>query len=340
MKRGLIYSFLSICLLIGCVDPIRLNTADTAGVLVVDGLVTNETGAYTVKLSRSITFDNSRPLRVFAVPEPGAVVSISDGEQTEQLIEKEPGVYVTATTQGVIGASYSVNIRTKDGKTFHSNPQKMLPVSPVDSIQYEYTIYDRFFINKNNVPKTEKAQGFNIYVYGTDPKGFGNNYRWEVEGIYEFFSVTDNPETKQCWVTLPRLESTLQLSADALFDGGKFRQWLCVILYERPTRYMVKIRQSSLTEEAYAFWKNSQGQQTSSGSVFDPPPTVVVGNVVGDNGETTLGYFTVSALSRKNFLFNRFEASGFMTPSPKIIPQPGDCRNHVPGATNMRPEGF
>src|ERR1044071_5490792 len=186
-KHRLIFSMLFCFVAIfGCIDPIRLKTENGAGTLVVDGLITDQAGPYTVRLSRTITFDNSRPLRVFTQPEKGATVNISDNTGFhETLVETEAGIYKTSSIKGVVGNTYSITVTTRDGKTFYSEPETMPAVAKVDTIKYEFTIYDRFFINTNGQPRTTKAEGFSISASLVDPPGFGNYYRWEAAGILD-----------------------------------------------------------------------------------------------------------------------------------------------------------
>jgi hypothetical protein len=216
----------------------------------------------------------------------------------------------------------------------------MPPVAKIDTVTTEFTVYDRIFISTNKQPRTEKAEGFNIYAVASDPSGLGNYYRWQADGIFEFFSVIDDPTFRTCWVAVNRLESSLVVAEDVLNDGQQFSHLVCVVPYDRPTRYMVKLRQSSLTERAYKFWKGSQSQQLSTGSIFDPPPTTLIGNIQGDNDEPVLGYFGASSVISYNYLFDRFHASGLTAPYPNPPLIVGQCQFQIPGATLVRPDGF
>ncbi|HEX8059816.1 MAG TPA: DUF4249 domain-containing protein [Cyclobacteriaceae bacterium] len=342
MRSRVLFSFF-VCLVaaFGCIDPVRLETGNGAGTLVVDGLITDQQGNYTVNLSRSINFDNSRPLRVFAVPEKGATIVISDNTGfTETLKEREAGVYKTSLIRGVVGNSYWINIRTADGKLYHSEPETLPAVVKVDTIKTEFTVYERLIITANKQPRTEKGVGFNIYAVASDPAGLGNFYRWQADGVFEFFSVIDDPTYRTCWVGVNRLESSLVVSDDVLNDGQQFSHLVCVVPYDRPTRYQVKLRQTSLTERAYKYWKASQSQQLSTGSIFDPPPTTLIGNIKGADNNPVLGYFGASALSNYRYIFDRFHASGLVEPYPNPPLIVGRCDIQLPGATLVRPEGF
>lgn len=342
MSKRIIYFFVLV-VLFGCVDPVTLEIDSQVGALVVDASITDQTQAYVVKLSRSIAFSNKRPLRVFTVPERGAVITLSDDiGNSQQLVEYEAGSYRATSMKGVVGRTYTLNIKTRNGSTYTSRAEKMLPVSPIDEVQYEFAVYDKLTITANNVPHFTKTEGFYIYAVAKDPPGRGHAYRWQADGIYEFFSITDFSDVKQCWVPVTRLESKLEVLNDTDFDGNQFRKFVCIVPYDRPTYYMVKMRQLSLTEDAYAYYRLAAAQQTATGSVFDPPPSALVGNIVCNTNpeEQVLGYFSASSVASRNFVFQRFKASGLVAAYPDEAPLPGDCRTQIPLATNIKPAGF
>lgn len=344
MKSTLLIVSIVLFTAIGCIDPIKLSMSNEAGQLVVDGVITNEPGPYTITLSRSIPFDNTRPLRVYAVPESKAKVTISDGNLLEILWEKDPvkapGVYYTNVMQGKTGNTYTITITTAKGEEFSSEPETMMPVPKVDTLLPKFEVYDRFFMSSNGTPKTAKALGFKINAVVTDPVGFGNGYLWRASGIYQYETYFDFPVGQRCWAPVDKLESGIVTVDDQLFDGSQFSQEVVIVPYDRASLYQVKLIQSSLTEKAYAFWKITQGQQTSTGSIFDAPPTTINGNVVNAKGERALGYFAASSVTRYDYTFDRFKVSGFKTPEPNPPTLTGDCRMQNPRATTVKPAGF
>ncbi len=326
-----------------CIDPIRLDVPDGSGALVIDGLISDQPGPYTVNLSRTINFDNTRPLRVFSQPEKKAVVRIEDNlGSSETLVEATAGKYQSVNLRGQIGRSYRVVVQTADGATYSSSWEEIAPVPTVDHLETEFAVYDKLFINTNGVPRIAKREGFYMYSVTDDPADTRNFYRWQVDGIFEFFSLTDNANIKQCWAPLTRLESKITIADDTHFNGKRFRQFVCIVPYERPTKFLVKLRQQSMTEKAFHFWEMSLNQQVATGSLFDPPPSAIPGNVTNDNDpeQIVIGYFGASAVAKFDLLIDRFKASGLVAAHPEIAVRPGDCRAHEPGATNIKPEGF
>jgi hypothetical protein len=134
MKRISILILIASALVFGScqkVIDIDLNSSDPK--LVIECLMIDSAASYTVKLTRTVDYFDGG-----AVPAvTGAQVVISDDAgNTETLTETQPGVYVTATTQGIPGRTYFLNV-TADGKTY-SAQSKMPNEVPIDSAYAEY----------------------------------------------------------------------------------------------------------------------------------------------------------------------------------------------------------
>ena len=101
-------------------------------VLVVEGSITNEKKAHTVRLSHTVTCQNDTP-----EPVSGALVAISYGDTIILLQEDtmDPGLYKTdSNLQGVAGKLYSLYIRVQ-GQEFTAYDY-MLPVGALDPLGY------------------------------------------------------------------------------------------------------------------------------------------------------------------------------------------------------------
>ncbi len=325
-----------------CIDPISLRI-DGGGTLVVDGWITNEPGPLTVKVSRSIAFDNGQPSKAYTLAERKAIVSIvgTDGSMIS-FTEGVPGTYTSKPAMGVIGVSYQVLVTTSNGKKYRSGLEELKPVPKIDAMTATFQVTETLYLNTSGDPKIQKLEKFPVVVSVTDPPEPGNYYRWQSDGIFEFFSLNDNSAIKQCWSPITRIESTLELASDADFNGGRHEQVIALVNYDRPTKFLIKTRQQSLSASAYNYFKKIKDQQTSSGTLFDPPPSEINGNIFNENdsGEVVLGYFGASAIAHNSLLINRFVVSNFVNPSQNIPIRPGDCRTMEADATNIKPEGF
>ncbi|MEO1050564.1 MAG: DUF4249 family protein [Bacteroidota bacterium] len=113
-----------------CLDQIAWEEAENpSGRLVVEGLITSERKAHTVKLTQTM------PVIVDTLPPvvTGAVVTIDDGTQVFTLTEKEPGIYQTDTTvAGEVGNTYHLTINF-NGEIFEAFAA-MIAVEPPSSI--------------------------------------------------------------------------------------------------------------------------------------------------------------------------------------------------------------
>lgn len=146
-----------------CEKVIDVDLNDSESKVVIEGIITDEAGPYTVKISKSINFDqnNSFP----AVSNSEVIVS-DDLGNVDTLIESSPGIYQTTTLVGQPGHTYYLNIKNSDGKKFSSSCYMPLKVNldsvRVDSINFggsfEITLFPQFL----------------------DPAGIRNYYRFKL----------------------------------------------------------------------------------------------------------------------------------------------------------------
>jgi len=159
----------------GCIDRIDIATPDVSLTeIVIDGVITNEPGPYTVKITNVIKSDATLPL---GVPVNAKRVFISDDVgNTEELGFSSPGVYTSSPTgiRGTIGRSYHVRVEMDNGDIFESTPDKMNPVGRIDSLYYEWESIIR------NGPTD---YGYRIFVDSHTLPGEGY-MRWKFVGTY------------------------------------------------------------------------------------------------------------------------------------------------------------
>lgn len=347
VRRTTIYTFLSIWLVAGgaCIDPIDLQINSKANKLVVDGLITDQNKSYTVKISRSLPFDSDRLPPVYFEEETQAQVSVLVNNAQEFFFtEVSPGIYQSNPNDfvGVVGNSYKLKITTKDGKKYESFEEVMPPGPEIDAVGYRYETYETVQENTSGQPIVVKSYGFTISVTVHDPTDARNYYRWKTNGTFEFFAITENPDFLMCWADIPQLESSLRISDDRFFNGNQFTYDVGIAPYDRETRFMARVEQLSMTADAFAFFEQISKQQSNTGSIFDPAPALIRGNIYNttDDGEAVLGFFAAGSIQKDSVLFNRFLAANYAQPSPWVQPLEGDCREHWPNATNVRPPGF
>lgn len=300
---------LSFLLLIisSCISNYVPNISDYEEQLVVEGLITDQPGINTIKISNSDQLWE----RQFPKPFTGCIVSISDDiGNTHSLKETAPkGTYITdpSTFRGVVGRTYTLHIKTTtESKNFNyqSQPVKMIPVPPVDSIYYEKKVF-----RPSNVP----VDGCNIYLITHDPSNNCKFYRWEYLETWEIHLLFDFPN-KVCWVSNKSKEIKIK-NASLLPEASISR--LPVITIQDPidrlsVKYSILIKQFSLNEDEYFYWERLKNIIDQTGGLYDVFPSTIPNNIycVEDPYKEVLGYFCVSAVSTKRlFIKNNFSGA-------------------------------
>lgn len=158
-------SFLTV--LFSCEDVIEidLNTADPQ--IVIDAVVTDQPGPYTVKISK--TGDYFEPSVFPAVS--GALVEISDNAaHSEILQETDPGIYRTDSLQGAPGRTYTLTVIAK-GKEYAA-ASTMPNAIHIDSLSYEYQPGGSF--------GPDEEEGYKLHVHFSDRAGVEDYCRFKL----------------------------------------------------------------------------------------------------------------------------------------------------------------
>lgn len=145
-----------------CEKVVEIKYKDNQSKVVIEGNITNETGPYFVKISKSISLSNTSSVTTID----NAVVTISDDlGNTDALTAIGGGFYKTSTLQGMPGRRYTLNVLA-DNQTYTATstmPQSVM----FDSIKVEKLI---------SAGETE----YNLIPIYTDPNEKGNYYRFEL----------------------------------------------------------------------------------------------------------------------------------------------------------------
>ena len=98
---------IAIILFTGCEKIINVDLVEAKPQLVIEGLITDGTGPYTVKLSKTGSYFNKAVLPLVSK----AVVVISDNQGAiDTLKESKPGIYLTSKIRGIPGRTYSLMV--------------------------------------------------------------------------------------------------------------------------------------------------------------------------------------------------------------------------------------
>jgi len=312
-----------------CIDALDRETDIAAKLLVVEGNISTGPGPHLVKLSRSAKYGSIIDDSV--QPESRATVTFRDETGEVELLEEDrDGEYYTSTDfSAQVGKTYTLQVTLADGTEYISNPEKILPVAPVESLIAE-------FVEEPTIPGEESVSGIEIYARWNDPEDEQNFYLWQANGTYVidtrpdlFREVTqwgsfEAPKDccARCYVTEKNLNQ-IAIFKDNLTNGlENFEQVAFVQDNGRriSERYMVAFEQRSISKEAFQFFNILQNQLSIDGDIFDPPPAIVRSNMINlsNPDEDVIGFFYVSDVHLDTIYINNADLT---------LPKPNDVLN-------------
>ena len=296
IQQIILFSFL--LLINSCIVQFIPETDEDKELLVVEGLITDQPGTYTVKLSKSLPLGRKN----VAKPVKGCIVKISDDQgQFYSLKETVAGTYVTdpAKFQGKIGRRYTLHINTNiayNNLNYESFPMELKPVPPIDSLYYEKkTIRERNEIS-------QAVEGCQVYLNTHDPANYCKFYRWEYSETWEFrlpYDVTN----RICWIS--NNSGRINIKNTSVLEEDRINRYPLNFISNQTDRLKVKysmlVNQYSLNEDEYLYWEKLQNISEQVGGLYDITPAAIPSNVycLEDPNEKVLGYFSVSAVSSK-----------------------------------------
>ena len=332
MKLNLILLFLALWLQLSCIEQIELPYRNEEPVLVVDGEITDEEPPYNLRLSYSGKFVSGSIITSRLAVNGARVILSDDRGNTIRFRQNifEPALYQTDTKyQCVAGRSYSLRIELPDGKVYVVKPQLMKPVAAIDKVY------------------ADKIKDFvRFYIDAKDPATANDYYRWKSYSVslkITNFSATGGDGTcaGSCWAY--NREDGANIFSDKFINGKEIKKRLVhysPIPSPAPlSLHFVEVKQLSISQESYLFWQQYEEQKTRTGSIFDPLPATIIGNVVNEANDKdfALGFFGVSAAKIRRLQVSPMELE-FSTESNNDIRPPfilqailnSDCRTSFP----------
>ncbi|MCF8229486.1 MAG: DUF4249 domain-containing protein [Bacteroidales bacterium] len=312
--RKLLNILILVLVSFSCIDEYPLDIKSYEDLLVVDGMITNLPGPYTVKLSRSTSVEHPQ-----FDPVQQAVVRIADDlGNSEQLLETEKGIYQTSAggMQGVAGRNYKLNIQLKSGKQYETAFEKLQPAVGIDSVYAEIE-------SKETNDPDDDLFGYQFYLNSAQPQHDTVYYLWQLTETYEFNSdftldylyngsiepSGDPYKFYKCWKTEDIHQifcfSTLNQNNSAVQDYPL--NFVSTKSKRLTIRYSLLTTQLSVNADAYKFWDDVQDQINDEELLFDQQPFQIRGNLYNaeDPSEPVMGYFTVAGAAQKRIFVNR-----------------------------------
>lgn len=347
MKKYIIYFSLAVFSYVAwsCVDEISLNVDTDQRSLVIDGFVTDSMGDFRLKLAESsvIGIGNDNILD----PVGGATVKLMDstGESYPYVEEETSGSYLLTDFKALRGRDYFIDIVLPSGNHYQSKPASLRGSSKIDDISYD--VREEVITNNAGQIVTEDRISVKISTSFADAEE-PPFLRWRVAGEYQVQEGYPGAlDLRRCYV-----KNNLDINAIRIFDASQvngdalFEQVIAETAYDFRfgEQYCFKISQFSISEEEYEYWRNIKEVIDIDGSLFDPPPGTVVGNIfnVDNPDDVAVGYFSVASIFFKREFINSDELDFFVRPKCAgfFLRVPFACDNCllINGATLERPD--
>jgi hypothetical protein len=290
--------------LASCVEPYAPDVLNAqVSYLVVDGAI-NGNGVTRIKLSRTINIATTTT----PPAEKGARLFIVDNTGRQYaLTEKTSGNYQSDSLLLDATRQYQLRITTATNATYQSDATPMKVTPPIDDLS--------FVADGTQVP---------VRLSTHDATGQARYYRWTFVETWLFHAAFESvlqyePSTKKivprdlslytCWRTERpsgiRQASTAQLSQDALVNA------LVLPLSGRTERlqirYSVLVSQYAETAEEFAYYELLRKNTEAVGTVNDPLPVQLTGNVhrVDNPQEPVLGFVGAHTTQTRRLFIDR-----------------------------------
>jgi hypothetical protein len=154
-------------ILISCESVIDLDLSDTSPKNVIEAVITDQPGPYSVKLSQSTDFYAPGVYQTIS----DAIIKISDDTGFIEILTEtdEPGLYLTDHLIGTPGMLYNITVEIAD-ITYYAESRMPVPVI-LDSVRYEYKV--------NNSPNPDESD-YTLHFYFQDSPEIDNFYRFKI----------------------------------------------------------------------------------------------------------------------------------------------------------------
>ena len=332
--------------LTACIDPYEVEVEQGPQYLTIDGSITSVAQVHRVRLTRGDTYGSI--FQGLIRPVTGATVIVRDNLGNVTFLSEnqvDRGFYETPVTFAAVeGRSYSLQIQLVDGKVYTSLPELVTPSPSIKQISYQskQTPVEGEPVNPSGVQLIvdidDPADQNNFYYFRNSQATYVLETRPD---LYTTPAPDRSPAPKDCCTTCFQTEivgnQAYFISADDNFNGLSTRM-VAGFIPDNGRRfvdtYRIDLRQLNVSQEAYRFLRLVKQQSEISGSVFDPPPATIRGNMISldDPEEVVLGFFIAAGESNGRVYIKNSQLD--FVQNRAIIPD--DCRV-VPGASLLPP---
>jgi hypothetical protein len=290
-----------------------------AGYLVVEGFIS--TGTTNIQLSRTTTLSDT----ALNVVEDGALVSIEgSGNDSFALASIGNGTYTNAQISLNNSEQYRLRIVTSAGELYLSDFETVKATPPIDSVNW-----------------TRGTAGVQLYINTHDPLDTNKYYYWTYNETWEFHSdyVGDlkyiinysldhvigvtwkfpyglpDSSIYKCWSTQGST-TVITGTTENIVPDVVYQQPLLFIpqgAQELSVLFSLSVNQYSVGKGAYQFLQELKNNTENLGTIFDPQPSQLQGNIhcLTNPSETVVGYVEVSNLQNQRIFISNSQVPGW-----------------------------
>jgi len=332
MRKILLYLLFAI-LLGGCRDNYELPLRDTdKSLLVVEGVLNAGQGPTKITLSQTVKISEGASFKPVLL----ALLSVESKDGSSYALEeKGNGSYTHEKLPLTIGQEYRLRIKTKDNKEYLSDFVVARQSPDIDAVTWKRE-KDGVAIFANTHDATNKTR---YYKWSFDETWeirsyYRSDYQW-VGGTNIIYSPDFNTH---CWKYTTsntiNIGSTAQLASDVVNEAPLL--FIPPFSEKLSVRYSILLKQQALTKEAYEYLSLMKKNTESLGSIFDPQPSELRGNIkcITNPEEGVIGYLTASSFSEKRIFITAVEADWRFNqdcPSIEVEKHPDSLKQWLPG---------
>jgi len=292
--------------------------------LVVNGFINSGNDSTIFFLSRTVGLTDS----TISPPELNAQVSILGkfGENF-MLTAFGNGEYATGSLTLNPAETYQLHIITSNGEEYLSDSIPVLQTPPIDSLNW-----------RQDLTSASNKLGVNIYVNTHDPTNLARYYRWEYVETWEYHAQYDSyyfydsdlnqvlprdtsAHTYACYRS--RNSTDLELSTTEKLSQDIIYEYPLVFIPKGDEKlsahYSLLVKQYAISKEAYNYWQSLKSSTELTGSIFDPQPSQITGNVhsLSNPGEPVLGFISASYAQESRIFITQQQIAqwGYVNPN-------------------------
>jgi hypothetical protein len=300
--------------LFSCIEPYDPpETNSHARILVVDAFLNGTENSCTVILSRTQGLTGTEAPE----KENNAIIKLHDEAGASYTLNPSgEGRYYLTGIPTQTGMKYWISISTQDNETYESDKMVLQDVTEIDSVVWG-TTEDGIQISVNTHGSAENSR----------------YYRWDFDETWEYHAAFDSNikyENGQvvlrddnitwCWMTKP--STSIAVATSGKLSDNVIRSFPVAFIPKFSVKYQqaysILVRQYALSEDEYEYWSLLKKNTENLGTLFDPQPSRLSGNIhhQSDPDKLVIGFFSASKVTQKRIFIRVWDlpSSFFFVP--------------------------